>query len=178
MAGRVRPTPDHWQNLQDKILEILSLLACLVQQFMSLIGLLTATGKQVHQGLFHRRSIQWHFKNIWKVPESLEKVIPIPMSLHHIYNGGCKRTMSLQANHYTQLNMLCISLQMHQRKVECSLKQGHCNRHLVPSGKQVAYQLCRIQGSLSSLKRVPRPLHTQNSSGRIASLNGRSSITC
>ena len=24
-AGRVRPTPDHWQNLQDKILEMLSL---------------------------------------------------------------------------------------------------------------------------------------------------------
>ena len=35
MAGRVRPIPDHWQNLQDKILEILSLLVCPVQQFMS-----------------------------------------------------------------------------------------------------------------------------------------------
>ena len=35
MAGRVRPIPDHWQNLQDKILEILSLPVCPVQQFMS-----------------------------------------------------------------------------------------------------------------------------------------------
>ena len=35
MAGRVRPIPDHWQNLQEKILEILSLLVCPVQQFMS-----------------------------------------------------------------------------------------------------------------------------------------------
>ena len=35
MADRVRPIPDHWQNLQDKILEILSLLVCAVQQFMS-----------------------------------------------------------------------------------------------------------------------------------------------
>ena len=43
-AGRVRPTPDRWQNLQDKVLEILSLPACPVRQFMSLIGLLTATG--------------------------------------------------------------------------------------------------------------------------------------
>ena len=49
---------------------------------MSLIGLLTATEKQVHLGRLHMRPIQWHLKNNWKVPESLEKVIPIPKSLH------------------------------------------------------------------------------------------------
>ena len=81
-AGRVRPTPDWWQNLQDKISEILSLPACPVRQFMSLIGLLTATEKQVHLGRLHMRPIQWHLKNNWRVPESLEKVIPIPRSLH------------------------------------------------------------------------------------------------
>ena len=26
--------------------------------------------------------IEWHLKNNWRVPESLEKVIPIPISLH------------------------------------------------------------------------------------------------
>ena len=34
-AGRVRPTPDRWQNLQDKILELISLPTCPVRQFMS-----------------------------------------------------------------------------------------------------------------------------------------------
>ena len=53
MSGRVRPTPGRWQNLQDKILEILSLPTCPVRQFMSLIGLLTATEKQVHLGRLH-----------------------------------------------------------------------------------------------------------------------------
>ena len=81
-AGRVRPTLDRWQSLQDKILEILSLPACLVRQFMSLIGLLTATEKQVHLGRLRMRPIQWHLKNHWRIPESLEKVIPIPSSLH------------------------------------------------------------------------------------------------
>ena len=47
-SSRVRPTLDRWQNLQDKILKMLSLLACPVRQFMFLIGLLTATEKQVH----------------------------------------------------------------------------------------------------------------------------------
>ena len=49
-TGQARPTPDRRQNLQDKLQEILSLPACSVWQFMSLIGLLTATEKQVHVG--------------------------------------------------------------------------------------------------------------------------------
>ena len=81
-SGRVRPTPDRWQSLQDKIQALLLLLACPVQQLMSLIGLLTATEKQVHLGRLHMRPIQWHLKNNWRIPESLEKVIPLPRSLH------------------------------------------------------------------------------------------------
>ena len=81
-SGRVRPTPDRWQNLQDKIQTLLSLPACPVRQFMSLIGLLTVTEKQVHLGRLHMRPIQWHLKNNWRVPESLEKIIPLPRSLH------------------------------------------------------------------------------------------------
>ena len=81
-SGRVRPTPDRWQSLQEKIQALLLLPACPVRQFMSLIGLLTATEKQVHLGRLHMRPIQWHLKNNWRVPESLEKVIPLPRSLH------------------------------------------------------------------------------------------------
>ena len=49
---------------------------------MSLIGLLTATEKQVPLGRLHMRAIQWHLKNHWRIPESLEKEIPVPRSLH------------------------------------------------------------------------------------------------
>ena len=49
---------------------------------MSLVGLLTATEKQFPPGCRHMRPIQWHLKNNAKVPESLEKVLPIPRSLH------------------------------------------------------------------------------------------------
>ena len=80
-SGRVRPTPDLWQSLQDKIQVLLSLPACPVRQFMSLIGLLTATEKQVHLGRLHMRPLQWHLKNNWRVPESLEKIIPLPRTL-------------------------------------------------------------------------------------------------
>ena len=56
-SGRVRLTPDRWQNLQEKMLKLLSLPACLVWEFMSLIGLLTGTEKQVHLGRLHMRPI-------------------------------------------------------------------------------------------------------------------------
>ena len=81
-SGRVRPIPDRWQSLQDKIQVLLLLPACPVRQFMSLIGLLTATEKQVHLGRLHMRPLQWLLKNNWRVPESLEKIIPLPRTLH------------------------------------------------------------------------------------------------
>ena len=80
--GQGRPTPEQWQALTDKIQTILSCPVCQVRQFMSLIGLLTATEKQVYLGRLHTRPIQWHLKNNWRVPESLEKVISVPSSLH------------------------------------------------------------------------------------------------
>ena len=41
--------------------------------------LLTATEKQVNLGRLHMRLIQWHLKNNWRVPESLEKGDPSPL---------------------------------------------------------------------------------------------------
>ena len=84
----VRLTPDRWQNLQEKMLKLLSLPACPVREFRSVIGLLTATEKQVHVGQLHMSLIQWHHKHNWRVPESLEKVIPTPGPCSPIYNDG------------------------------------------------------------------------------------------
>ena len=78
----VKPTQDRWRSLSQKLNLLLGLECCTVRQFMSLIGLLTATEKQVVSGRLHMRPIQWHLKKHWHAPESLEKVIPIPSSLH------------------------------------------------------------------------------------------------
>ena len=50
--------------------------------------------------------------------------------------------------------MICKFYRFIKSRVGCSLKRTLCRRHLVPPGKQVAYQLPRTQGSLSSLTRV------------------------
>ena len=80
--GLVKPTQERWRSLSQKLNLLLGLQSCTVRQFMSLIGLLTATEKQVVSGRLHMRPIQWHLKRHWRVPESLEKIIPIPSSLH------------------------------------------------------------------------------------------------
>ena len=82
VTGRVLPTQDRWSALKQKLKFIRDRNSCTVRQFMSLIGLLTATEKQVWSGRLHMRPIQWYLKRHWHVPEVLEKVIPLPQSLH------------------------------------------------------------------------------------------------
>ena len=82
VTGRVLPTQDRWSTLKQKLKFIKDRNYCTVRQFMSLIGHLTATEKQVWSGRLHMRPIQWHLKRDWHVPEVLERVIPLPHSLH------------------------------------------------------------------------------------------------
>ena len=82
LTGRVLPTVEFWETLRTKLLFIKDKDFCTVRQFMSLIGLLTATEKQVWLGRLHMRPIQWHLKKHWHVPEVLEKVIPVAPALH------------------------------------------------------------------------------------------------
>ena len=78
---RIHQYLDDWL-LRAKLLFVKNRDSCTVRQFMSLIGLLTATEKQVWLGRLRMRPIQWHLKQHWHVPEVLEKVIPVPPSLH------------------------------------------------------------------------------------------------
>ena len=80
---------------------------------MSLIGLLTATEKQVHLGHLHMRPIQWHLKNNWRVPETLEKAIPIPKSLHPHLGWWLEESNVITGQ---PLHPLKHAQQMHQKK--------------------------------------------------------------
>ena len=115
--GLVLPTQNHWETILKKLKSILSKPSCRVRKFMSLIGLLTATEKQVPLGRLHMRPIQWHLKRHWRVPESLEKEIPVPRSLHPHLLWWTKETAftsfeSCRSNLYRRL----------ERRLGCSLR--------------------------------------------------------
>ena len=52
-----------------------------------------------------------------------------------------------------------------KRRLGRSLKQVHCQGHLVPAGKQATHKLSGTQGSSTSLKGVPRSMRGKNGSG-------------
>ena len=52
-----------------------------------------------------------------------------------------------------------------KRRVGRSLKRVHCQRNLVPTGKQITHKLPGTKSSLSGSKRVPKTMHRQNGSG-------------
>ena len=165
-AGRVRPTPDRWQALRTKIQTILARPTCPVRQFMSLIGLLTATEKQVYLGRLHMRPVQWHLKNNWRVPESLEKVIPIPASLHPHLAWWLEENNVLQGQPLHPLNhALQIFTDASKEGWGAHLEEHTARGVLVSTGKQTAHQLPRVESSLSGTKRVSKPLFQQDSTG-------------
>ena len=115
--GLVKPTQERWMSLTQKINFLLGLETCSVRQFMSLIGLLTAMEKQVVSGRLHMRPIQWHLKRCWHVPESLEKVIPLPKSLHVHLRWWLDPDKVLRVNPYTLYSTPSNCLQTPQTKV-------------------------------------------------------------
>ena len=155
--GKVRPSLEHWQTLNAKIQKLLSQMNSPVRKLMSLIWRLTATEKPVDLGGHHMRPIQWHFKNNWSVSESLEKVIPIPRSLHTHLKWWFQEENVLQGQ---PLHPLSHALQIRciKRRVGCSLSGTHCKGNLVHTRKQVANKLSGTKDNLSVSKRVPRPL--------------------
>ena len=112
------------------------------------------------------RPIQWHLKNNWRVPESLEKVIPIPRSLHPHLRWWLKEdNVPTGQPLYPIKHDLQIFTDASKKGGGGggnSLKRAHCKRNLVSSGKQAAYKLSGTKRSLSSLKKVPRPLPRQD----------------
>ena len=166
-SGQVRPTLDQWQNLHQKILRLRSLPACPVRQFMSLIGLLTATEKQVHLRLTayetHTVASQKQLEDI-RVSRTIDRynnsqiTAPPPTMVA----GGKQRS----SRSTITPNKTCSAdlYRRIKRRVGRSLERAYCKRNLVPSRKQAAYKLPRTQSSLSGLKRFSGPLFRQDSS--------------
>ena len=110
------------------------------------------------------RPIQWHLKHHWRIPESLEKVIPIPSSLHPHLQWWLQEDNVLTGQ---PLYPIKHALQIFTD----ASKEGwgaHLNEHTargtwsLPEGK-LQIKLSGTQGSVSRLKRVSKPLCQQDS---------------
>ena len=75
-SALVKPTQERWQKLQALILRITNQSVLTARHLMSLIGLLASTEKLVPEGRLHMRPFQWHLKENWTFPQSLDKLLP------------------------------------------------------------------------------------------------------
>ena len=60
--------------------------------------------------------------------------------------------MSLQASHYTQINMICKFYRFIKSRVGRSLKRTHCRRHLVPSGNKLHINYLELKAVFLALQ--------------------------
>ena len=162
-SGRVRPTPDRWQSLQEKIQALLLLPAC----------------PAVH---VPDRSTDSHRKTSSLRPTTHET--HLVASQEQLESTGISRKdhPSAQVSAST-LAMVARGKQCApgsaitphkacsadiyrriKRKVGRSLKRVYCKRILVGAGKQAAHKLSRAQSGVFGPQGVPKSLCRQNSS--------------
>ena len=75
-SALVKPTQERWLKLQDLILRLKSKRVLTARCLMSLIGLLASTEKMVPEGRLHMRPFQFHLKEHWRYPQSLDSLLP------------------------------------------------------------------------------------------------------
>ena len=75
-SALVKLTQERWLKLQDLILRLKSKHVLTTRCLMSLIGLLASTEKMVPAGRLHMRLFQFHLKEHWRYPQSLDSLLP------------------------------------------------------------------------------------------------------
>ena len=75
-SALVKPTQERWLKFQDLILRLKSKHVLTARCLMSLIGLLASTEKMVPEGRLHMRPFQFHLKEHWRYPQSLDSLLP------------------------------------------------------------------------------------------------------
>ena len=139
-SGQVRTTPDHWQSLQEKIQALLLLPACPLWQFMSLIGLLTASVSHRKASSPRPTTYETHTVASQKQLEGTRITrkghsnTQVPAPTPTVVAGGdqCAPRSTITPSK--------------------ALRRTHCKRVLVNTRKQAAYKLSGTKSSLSSLK--------------------------
>ena len=75
-SGLVKCTQERWLKLQDLILHLKSKHVLTARCLMLLIGLFASMEKMVREGQLHMRPFQFHIKEHWRYPQSLDSLLP------------------------------------------------------------------------------------------------------
>ena len=163
-SGRVRPTPDRWQNLQEKLQSLLVLPACPAVYVPDRIV-------NSHRETSSPRSVTYEAHPVVPQKQLASTGItgkghsytqdPRPSSTMVAGRKQCAPRSTVTPNKTCSADLY----RRIKRRMGRSLKRTHCKRVLVPARKQAAYKLSGTKSSFPSIKRFPGSLLTQDSTG-------------
>ena len=154
-SALVKPTQERWLKLQDLILRLKSKRVLTARCLMSLIGLLASTEKMVPEGRLHMRPFQFHLKEHWRYPQSLDNLLlwteAIAAHLDWWQNPSNVMKGARPSSQRPQYPTLYRRL---KRRLGCSLRPKFYKGSVVRSGKKATHKCPRIEGGLPGPSRL------------------------
>ena len=164
-------THSRWLKLQDYILRLKSKHVLTARCLMSLIGLLASTEKMVLEGRLHMRPFQFHLKEHWRYPQSLDNLLPWTEAIvaHLDWRQNPSNVMKGSDLHPKDHSI--------QLFTDASNEGwgAHLNQNsVVRLGKKATHKCPRIEGGIPGPSRLQGPVPESNSVSCDGQLNSGS----
>ena len=173
-SALVKPTQERWLKLQDLILLLKSKRVLTARCLMSLIGLLASTEKMVPEGRLHMRPFQFHLKEHWRYPQSLDNLLPWTEAIAaHLDWWQNPSNVMKGADLHPKDHSIQLFTDASNEGWGAHLDQNS-TKGLVRSGKKATHICPRIEGGLPGPSRLQGPVPESNSVSCDGQLNSGS----
>ena len=158
-SALVKPTQEGWLKFQDLILRLKSK------------HVLTATEKMVLEGSLHMRPFQFHLKEHWRFPQSLETLLPWTKTISADLEWWQNPTNVMKgADLHPKDHSIQLFIDASNKGWGTHLEQ----RSVVRQGKKATQKCSRAEGGFSGPSKVQGPVSKPNSVSCYRQLNSSS----
>ena len=170
-----KPTQERWLKLQDLILLLKSKRVLTARCLMSLIGLLASTEKMVPEGRLHRRPFQFHLKEHWRYPQSLDNLLPWTEAIAAYLDWWQNPSNVMKgADLHPKDHSIQLFTDASHEGWGAHLDQKFHKGSVVRSGKKATHICPRIEGGLPGPSKLQGPVPESNSVSCDGQLNSGS----
>ena len=174
-SALVKPTQGRWLKLQDLILRLMSKHVLTARCLMSLIGLLASTEEMVPEGRLHMRPFQFHLKEHWRFPQSLDSLLPWTQTISAPLEWWQNPTNVMKgADLHPKDHSIQLLYRRLKRRLGRSLRANLYKGSVVRQGKKATHKCSRAEGGFSGPSMVQGPVSKANSVGCYRQLNSSS----
>ena len=164
-SALVKPTQERWLKLQDLILRLKSKHVLTARYLMSLIGLLASREKLIPEGCLHIRPFQFHLREHWGFPQSLDSLLP--------WTEIISAHLEWWQNPTNMMNCADLHLKDHSIQLFTDTSNEGWGAHVEQTSTK-GHKCSRAEGGFSGPTKVQGPVSKPNSLGCYRQLNSSS----